>query len=86
LNRQPMHVGIIEAAKLAVASGLGISIVPDVAVAEPNPELIVRPLKPALPCTLGLLEHRFKQTAPAIQIVRDALLTLRAVGNSAPQI
>jgi DNA-binding transcriptional LysR family regulator len=77
LSRQPMHVGIIEAAKLAVASGLGISIVPDVAVAEPNPDFVVRPLKPVLPCTLGLLENHFKQTALAIQIVRDALLTLR---------
>jgi DNA-binding transcriptional LysR family regulator len=78
LARQPMLVGIIEAAKQAVASGLGISIVPDVAVAKPVPDFVVRPLRPALPCTLGLIERRSKPSEPALEIVRDALLTLRA--------
>lgn len=78
LARQPMLVGIIEAAKQAVAAGLGISIVPDVAVAEPAPDYVVRPLKPVLPCTLGLIERRSKPSEPALDIVRDALLTLRA--------
>jgi DNA-binding transcriptional LysR family regulator len=77
LPRQPMYVGIVEAAKMAVASGLGISIVPDVAVAAAHPDLTVRPLRPALPCTLGLLENRAKRDAPAIKIVREALLRLR---------
>jgi DNA-binding transcriptional LysR family regulator len=76
LPRQPMLVGIIEAAKQAVAAGLGISIVPDVAVANPTPDIVVRPLKPMLRCTLGLLERRSKPSDPALEIVRDALLTL----------
>lgn len=84
LTRQPMYVGIIEAAKQAVASRLGVSIVPDVAVAKPSPEIIVRPLRPALPCTLGLIERRKRSTGPALEIVRDALLALRTVG-SAPE-
>lgn len=80
LVRQPMHVGIIEAAKQAVASGLGMSIVPDVAVAALDRELIVRPLRPAVPCPLGLIERRKRSTGPALEIVRDALLSLRTVG------
>jgi DNA-binding transcriptional LysR family regulator len=83
LARQPMHVGIIEAAKQAVASGLGMSIVPDVAVAAPNAEILVRPLKPAIPCTLGLVERHHRPSGPALEIVRAALLALRTVGETA---
>lgn len=85
LTRQPMHVGIIEAAKQAVASGIGMSIVPDVAVAEPIAEIVVRPLKPAIPCTLGLVERRNKPSEPALEIVRNALLALRTVGDKASE-
>jgi DNA-binding transcriptional LysR family regulator len=77
LPGEPMCIGTIEAVKKGVASGLGISIVPDVAVIEPNPDIIVRPLNPPLPCTLALIEHRNKPNAPALEIVRAALLTLR---------
>jgi DNA-binding transcriptional LysR family regulator len=84
LARQPMHMGIVEATKLAVASGIGMSIVPDVAVAKPSAEIVVRPLKPALPCTLGLVERRNKPSEPALEIVRDALLTLKTFGETAP--
>src|SRR5215472_11802828 len=83
LARRPMHVGIIEAAKQAVASGLGMSIVPDVAVAAPIPEIVVRPLRPALPCTLGLAVRRHTPSDPALAIVRSALLAMRTVADSA---
>lgn len=76
LKHPPMHIGIIEAAKQGVASGLGMSIVPDVAAAEPTPDFIVRPLKPPVPCTLALIEHRNKPNGPALDIVRRALLGL----------
>ena len=79
LARQPMHVGIIEAAKQAVAAGLGMSIVPDVSVAEPMPGVVVRPLKPELPCTMGLIERRNRPSEPALDVVRDALLELRTI-------
>jgi DNA-binding transcriptional LysR family regulator len=82
LPREPMHLGIVEAAKQAVASGLGMSIVPDVSVAEPTPHFIVRPLNPPVPCTLALVEHRNKPNDPALEIVRQALLGLRV--NEAP--
>jgi len=83
LRRPPMQVGIIEAAKQAVASGLGISIVPDVAVAEHNPDFVMRPLRPGLACTLGLVTRRGKPNEPAFEIVRNALLTLRTVAETA---
>jgi DNA-binding transcriptional LysR family regulator len=56
LRREPMRVGIVEAAKQSVIAGLGISIVPDVALAKPPRGIIVRPLEPPVPCTLGLIE------------------------------
>jgi DNA-binding transcriptional LysR family regulator len=84
LRREPMHIGIVEAAKQAVASGLGMSIVPDVSVAGPTPHFIVRPLNPPVPCTLALIEHRNKPNEPALEIVREALLRLRQSEHSAP--
>lgn len=79
LPRAPMHLGTIEALKSAVASNLGMSIVPEVAVAGRMPDIIVRPLRPPLSRTLALIEHRNKPNAPALEIVRAALLGLRAV-------
>jgi DNA-binding transcriptional LysR family regulator len=84
LALDPMHIGTIEAVKKGVASGLGMSIVPDVAVAEPTRDIVVRPLKPALPCTLALIEHRNKPSDPALDIVRNAVLELKAGGEVAP--
>src|SRR5262245_2350568 len=75
--RATMYLGTIEALKTAVESNLGMSIVPDVSVAKPSADLIVRPLRPAVPCTLALIEHRNKPNEPALEIVRNALLTLR---------
>ena len=81
LPRAPMHLGTIEALKTAVESHLGMSIVPDVAVAERRPRLIVRPLQPPVPCTLALVEQRNKPDGPALEIVRKALLELRQQGG-----
>jgi DNA-binding transcriptional LysR family regulator len=77
LTRRPMYVGIVEAAKQAVASGLGMSIVPDVAVTTALPEIIVRPMKPVLPCTLALVERRNKPAQTVLNVVRSALLELQ---------
>jgi hypothetical protein len=71
-----MHLGTVEALKAAVRSRLGMSIVPDIAVAEQG-DLIVRPLGPAVPSTLALIEHRNKTGGLALEIVRKALLELR---------
>jgi DNA-binding transcriptional LysR family regulator len=77
LARAPMHLGTVEALKMAVKSKLGMSIVPDVAVGQREDDLITRPLRPSVPCTLALIEHRNKPNEPALEIVRNALLRLR---------
>ncbi|MCC6920589.1 MAG: LysR family transcriptional regulator [Alphaproteobacteria bacterium] len=76
---KPMEIGTIEAAKRGVAGGLGISFVPDVA-AEPMADVIVRPIAPEVPCTLGLIQHRNKPDSPALAIVRQALLSIQTAG------
>lgn len=77
LPRTTMHLGTIEALKSAVAASLGMSIVPEVAVAGPVPGIVVRPLQPVLPCTLALIERDDMPAEPALGIVRNALLALR---------
>jgi DNA-binding transcriptional LysR family regulator len=77
LQGPPMKIGTIEALKQCVAAGLGISIVPDVAVSKPTPEFLVRPLDPPVHCTLALIEQKGKADTAALGIVREALLELR---------
>jgi DNA-binding transcriptional LysR family regulator len=84
LPRTTMHLGTIEALKAAVAADLGMSIVPEVAVAGRTPGIIVRPLRPRLPCTLALIERDDRPTEPAFEIVRNALLALRVEGAGEP--
>ena len=84
-SRPPTPIGTIEALKSAVASGLGMAIVPEVAVAMHMSDFIVRPLRPLLMRTLALIEHRNKPNEPALEIVRNALLTLRAVEAIEPK-
>jgi DNA-binding transcriptional LysR family regulator len=77
-SRPPMPLGTIEALKSAVASNLGMAIVPEVAIAQHMSDFIVRTLQPPLARTLALIEHRNKPNEPALDIVRGALLSLRA--------
>jgi DNA-binding transcriptional LysR family regulator len=72
-----MHIGTVDAIKRVVGLGLGMSFVPDVAAAEPSADIVVRPLKPPVPCTMALVEHRSKPRDKALEIVREALLDLR---------
>lgn len=81
--RQPMPLGTVEALKSAVASNLGMAIVPEVAIAAHGSDFVVRPLRPALSRTLALIEHRHKPNEPALDIVRKALLELRESGPAA---
>ena len=77
-----MPLGTVEALKSAVASNLGMAIVPEVAIAAHSSDFVVRPLRPALSRTLALIEHRNKPNEPALEIVRNALLVLRESGSS----
>jgi DNA-binding transcriptional LysR family regulator len=79
LPSRPMLLATVEAMKTVVSLGLGMSIVPDVSVAKPVPNIIVRPLKPEIPCTLGLIERSNKPDDPALDVVRAALLELRTI-------
>jgi DNA-binding transcriptional LysR family regulator len=83
LPRTPMHMGTVESMKDVVGLGLGMSIVPDVSVSEPMPGIVVRPIAPSVPCTLALIEHRSRRNEPALEIVRNALLELRAIPEAA---
>jgi DNA-binding transcriptional LysR family regulator len=77
-------MGTVEALKSAVASNFGMAIVPEVSVAKQAPDIIVRPLRPRLSRTLALIEHHNKPNEPALEIVRNALLTLQAGEASEP--
>lgn len=72
--RPAMVIGTVEAIKTVVAAGLGISIVPEIAVTRPDRDLVVRPLSPPLGRTLALIEHRSKPDDPALKIVREAIV------------
>jgi len=74
--RPGMVIGTVEAVKTLVAVGLGMSIVPEMAVAGRQTDLLVRPLSPPLTRTLAVVEHRNKPRDRALQIVRDAILEL----------
>jgi DNA-binding transcriptional LysR family regulator len=76
--RDPMPIGTVDTLKTAVASKLGMALVPELSVAKHKTDFIVRPLRPALGRTLALIEHRNKPNDPALEIVRNALLDMRA--------
>jgi DNA-binding transcriptional LysR family regulator len=71
-----MIVSAIEAVKVVVSAGMGMSIVPAMAVAHASDDIVVRPLNPRLPRTLALIQHRNKPDDLALRIVRDALMEL----------
>ena len=77
VERPPMYLGTIEGVKTLVGSGLGISFVPDVSVAGAQENVVVRPLRPNVPCTLALIEQVKPPAGLAFEIVRKALLALR---------
>ena len=72
-----MRLSAIEAVKIVVAAGLGVSLVPEMVVARSALDVIVRPLNPPLTRTLALIQHRSKHDDRALQIVRNALLELK---------
>jgi len=79
LPRKPIPIGTVEALKTAVASNLGMAIIPEVAIAKHRSDFIVRTLRPPLLRTLALIEHRNKMNDPALEVVRNELLCLRTI-------
>lgn len=74
--QSPMILSAIEAVKIVISAGTGMSIVPAMSVAQKNDDIVVRPLYPPLTRTLALIQHRNKPDELALRIVRDALMEL----------
>jgi DNA-binding transcriptional LysR family regulator len=74
--QSPMIVSAIEAVKVVVSAGMGMSIVPEMTIAQRSDDIVVRPLNPPLKRTLALIQHRNKPDDLALRIVRDALMEL----------
>jgi len=61
-----------------------MAVIPEMAIAKHASDIVARPLRPALSRTLTLIEHHNKPNEPALDIVRNALLTLRSTDADAP--
>jgi DNA-binding transcriptional LysR family regulator len=73
-----MEIDNLEVIKKVVAAGLGIALVPQMAISHGDPVagLTVRPLDPPLSTKLVLVRRRSSPPDRATEIVRDAILTL----------
>ena len=74
LIRPAMEIDSIEAIAQCVGAGLGAAVVPAVAIA--SVDVVVRPLRPRLRRSLGVIQRLDKPEEPALRHVRDALLAL----------
>ncbi len=76
--RPVMELGSVEAIKVVVASGLGASVLPRLALAEPVAGTVMRQLHPAVARDLGYVLRREKTVDRGLRAMVDALETLRA--------
>jgi DNA-binding transcriptional LysR family regulator len=76
LPQRSMTVSGVEAVKVVVGAGMGMSIVPAMSVNRRTDDIVVRPLTPQLTRTLGIVQHRNKPEDSAFRIVRAALMAL----------
>jgi len=76
-----MVVSAVEAIKIVVSAGMGVSIVPSISVLQPGDDFIVRPIRPAVTRTLALIQHRNKPDELALRTVRQVLMELSNVPN-----
>jgi DNA-binding transcriptional LysR family regulator len=74
-----MILSAVEAVKIVVSAGMGMSIVPAMSVVCPGDDIAIRPLNPPLTRTLALIQHRNKPDDLALRIVRDVLMELANV-------
>ena len=74
LSARPiMELGNVEAIKVLVGSGLGASILPDLALREPVPGAVVRRLRPKVARDLGYVLRREKVLNRGLQLVISEL-------------
>ncbi|HKF94159.1 MAG TPA: LysR family transcriptional regulator substrate-binding protein, partial [Gammaproteobacteria bacterium] len=77
-----MVVSAVEAIKIIVSAGMGVSLVPSISVARPGGDFVVRPIYPALTRTLGLIQHRNKPDDLALRTVRRTLMELSNIAGN----
>ena len=82
IPQSSMTVSAVEAVKVIVGAGMGMSIVPAMAVASRADDIVVRPLQPTLTRTLALVQHRNKPEDHAFRTVRDGLMELANIQPS----
>jgi DNA-binding transcriptional LysR family regulator len=73
-----MELGSVEAIKAVIAGGLGASILPRLALADPIPGTVTRQLQPAIERDLGYVLRREKVVDRGLRAVIEALETLRS--------
>jgi DNA-binding transcriptional LysR family regulator len=76
--RPGMELGSVEAIKVLVASGLGASVLPGMAVQEPLRDTVTKPLRPALSRDLAIVLHKEKVRDRGLRIFIDELEKLRS--------
>ena len=76
--RPVMELGSVEAIKIVVAGGLGVSVLPQLALPEPLPGTVTRPLQPALRRELSYVLRREKIMDRGMRAVVEALDALRS--------
>lgn len=68
-----MELGSVEAIKVLVASGLGASILPRLALRETSPGTAIRPLRPAVARDLGLVLRKEKVLDRGLRLLIEEL-------------
>ena len=76
--RPMMELGSVEAIKAVIAGGLGASVLPRLALADPIPGTLMRPLHPAVARELGYVLRREKVVDRGLRTVIEVLETLRS--------
>jgi DNA-binding transcriptional LysR family regulator len=74
-SRPAMELDTVEAIRIVVAAGLGISFIDDLpGLRAAGDDIVLRPLDPPLERAMGVVVRRDKPDEPGLAIVREALL------------
>lgn len=82
MPRPVMELGSVEAIKAVVAAGLGASILPRLALRDPVPDTVIRPLRPLLTRQLGYALRREKIMDRGMRAMVESLDRLRTQAGS----
>jgi DNA-binding transcriptional LysR family regulator len=82
--RSIMELGSVEAIKVLVGSGLGVSVLPGMAVQDPVRDTVTKLLRPALSRDLGIVLHKEKVRERGLRIFQSELEKLRSPSAKSP--